>query len=80
MSEETRFSQEARIKSVTGWSHIRSIIEDFCANRFCANAQRGRLALEHAIEKLYAETKEQVLDKLHFFEHSAPSTVSEATD
>lgn len=66
----TLFRQEASIRSVTGWSHLRTAIEEFCVNRFCANAQRGKLALEHAIERIYAETKEQVLDRLHFFDRS----------
>lgn len=68
----TLFRQEASIKSVAGWSHVRAAMEDFCANRFYANAHKGRIALEHAIEKIYSETKEQVLETLCLFE--TPST------
>jgi len=54
----TLFTQEARIKSFTGWRHVRDTIEEFCARRFFSNAQKGRIALEHAIDRLYADTKE----------------------
>lgn len=66
----TLFKQEASIRSVTGWSHLRTAIEEFGVNRFCANAHRGRLALEHAIERLYVETKGQVLETLHLFDRT----------
>jgi hypothetical protein len=66
--EGTVMRQEARIKSVTGWKHLRNAIEEFCVSRFCANAQKGKVALEHAIERIYEGTKEQVLDKLARFD------------
>lgn len=60
----TILNQEASIKSFTGWSHIQSAIEEFGVKRFCANAQKGRMALESAIEGIYAGTKGQILDTL----------------
>lgn len=86
--ESTNLKQDISIKSFTGWSHIRESIEDFCVNRFFANAHKGRIALENAIERIYAETKEsvleviedtkeQVIERLHAFaeEGAAPSVV-----
>lgn len=74
----TSFRQEAAIRSVTGWAHIRNAIEEFCVSRFGANAVKGRLALEHAIEKIYAETREQVLETLHLLntDHSKTATAT----
>lgn len=78
----TIFRQEAAIRSVTGWSHIRTAIEEFCASRFCANATKGRIALENAIEKIYAETKGQVLETLHLLnnDHHPTTTVAPSAD
>lgn len=55
----TRLSQEARIKSVHGWSWLAGHVEDFCISRFQLNAQRGRRALEEAIEHI-----EQAVERL----------------
>lgn len=62
--QNTVLRQDISIKSFTGWSHIRENIEDFCVNRFFANASKGRMALENAIERIYEEAKEQVLEAI----------------
>lgn len=51
-AESTLFSQECRIKSVHGWSWLAGQIEDFCVSHFQVNAQKGRRALEEAIEDI----------------------------
>jgi hypothetical protein len=66
--DRTKFKQEASITSVAGWAHIRSVIEEFCASRFSMNAHKGRQALENAVERLYEETKGQVLERFSRFE------------
>mgnify|MGYP002789549310 CR=1 FL=1 len=48
----TLFTQTCRIKSFHGWSWLTRYIEDFCVGRFEANAQRGKRALEEAVEAL----------------------------
>jgi hypothetical protein len=48
----TTFAQTGVIESVKGWSWLTGQVEDFCVGRFRANAQRGRMALEEAIEKI----------------------------
>ncbi len=57
----TLFKQEAQI-SVTGWSHLKDYIEDFCVNRFQHNATKGKAALEEVLDRVYAETCEQITD------------------
>ena len=76
----TLLRQEASIKSFTSWSHIANAMEEFIVTRFQANAQRGRQALEHAIERIYRETKEQVLDAIYFFDPSKTETVNVIDD
>ncbi len=76
----TVFSQEARIVSFTGWSHLRDAVEDFCVTRFGVNAQKGRSALEDALERLLEGTKEHVRETLHFFDPDAKEAPAAACD
>lgn len=74
----TVFTQEASVTSFTGWSHIRDAIEEFCVGRFCVNAKKGRQALENAIERLCAGTKEQVRETLSLFDKPAVAAAGAA--
>lgn len=74
--QATILKQEASIHSRTGWSQVANAVEEFILTRFHANAQRGRQALEAAIERLYQETREQVLE---FFDKTTPVDATTAT-
>jgi len=82
----TVFKQDGQIE-VSGWSAFRDRIEDFCATRFQSNALKGKAALEEALERIYAETKEQLADiirdvtgiPLQHFEETASSVSSVAS-
>lgn len=63
MFNRTIFKQAAQI-SVTGWSHFKDYIEEFCVNRFQHNASKGKSALEEALDRICEETKEQLTDIL----------------
>lgn len=49
----THFGQECRIVAVDGWAGwLAARVEEFCVDRFQVNAQRGRQALQEAIDKI----------------------------
>lgn len=49
----TQFGQECRIRSVHGWADwLAEQVEEFCVSRFQVNAQKGRQALQEAIDKI----------------------------
>jgi hypothetical protein len=48
----TLFDQHARITCFSKWSPIREGVEDFCLSRCSANSERGRIALQSAIDRL----------------------------
>ena len=56
----TRLRQEVGIRCFAGWTHIANAVEEFIVGRFHANARKGRLALEHAIDRIVQETRDQV--------------------
>lgn len=75
---------------MTGWSHFKDYIEEFCVNRFQHNASKGKSALEEALDRICEETKEQLTDMLRdatglpllheHKEHSEPVSAAIATD
>jgi len=63
----THFHQEAQITTTFasgGWSFLKDRLEDFCVTRFQSNACRGRAALEHALERIYHDARDQIIDTL----------------
>jgi len=64
----TLLRQEARITSLNCVSYISNKIEEFCLERFHANASRGRAALETVLDKLVQETKELFMDSKDLYE------------
>lgn len=55
-SQQTIMKQEASISSLNGLSYISNKIEDVSLERFRSNAQKGRAALEHVLERIKQET------------------------
>jgi hypothetical protein len=57
-SENTLFCVLAKITANGPFSHIASIVESAAISRFSANAARGRIAIEHVIDRITKEAKE----------------------
>lgn len=65
--EWTKFTQSARIRSFSAWNYLRDSLEDFSINRFQANAQKGRAALEVVLNGLFDDTKTLLKEKFGEF-------------
>lgn len=65
--EWTKFTQSANIRSFSAWNYLRESLEDFSINRFQANAQKGRAALENVLNGLFDDTKTLLKEKFGEF-------------
>jgi hypothetical protein len=63
----TKFTQSANIRSFSAWNYLRESLEDFSINRFQANAQKGRAALENVLNGLFDDTKALLKEKFGEF-------------
>lgn len=66
-ADSTKLTQEARISSFSAWNYLRDSLEDFSINRFQANAQKGRVALENVLNELFSDTKNLFKEKFGEF-------------
>lgn len=75
----TLLRQEVAIHSTCNgmWTSLANRIEEWTVGRFHANAQKGRLALEAAVERIYREAKEQVRDAIQFFDQTTMNSEEE---
>lgn len=75
-SGDTILRQTASIKSFVAWQRVANRMEDFVVGRFHANAMKGRLALEQAVERIYQDTKDQVLETLSLLNNSSTNNTN----
>jgi hypothetical protein len=49
---KTDLRQEALVDVDAGWEMVKGYVEDLCVKKFCANAERGRAAMDDVIRRL----------------------------